>query len=192
MSIINSFGGEAVLHRFSNPHHDWALFKQSQYEVWFPSYTASDISKDESPRKSLTKKTFIVRTTINFLPTKEEDVFKKYSFDLLSFIDIGGGHPPVFPYGSETCLTKCAHAHPCYSLLLIYHRKKTSTILLLLLLQSSHTTMDFHNLCDISICQEPQTLVRELKKWGLILKDGECRCSCCQNNLPLSRSSISR
>ncbi|GJQ79310.1 hypothetical protein Trydic_g16177 [Trypoxylus dichotomus] len=43
-----------------------ALFKQSQYEVWVPSYTTSDISKDESPRKSLTNKTFIVRTTINF------------------------------------------------------------------------------------------------------------------------------
>ncbi|GJQ71225.1 hypothetical protein Trydic_g10968 [Trypoxylus dichotomus] len=28
----------------------------AQYEVWVPSYTTSDISKDESPRKSLTKK----------------------------------------------------------------------------------------------------------------------------------------
>ncbi|GJQ70107.1 hypothetical protein Trydic_g22578 [Trypoxylus dichotomus] len=73
--VINSFG-EAVLHRFSNPHHDWTLLKQSQYEEWVPSYTTSDISKDESPRKSLTKKTFIVRTTISFLPTKEENVFR--------------------------------------------------------------------------------------------------------------------
>ncbi|GJQ70624.1 hypothetical protein Trydic_g23015 [Trypoxylus dichotomus] len=71
------FGGEAVLHRFSNPHHDWALFKQSQYEVWVPSYTTSDISKNANPRKSLTKKTFIVRTTINFLPTTEETVFRR-------------------------------------------------------------------------------------------------------------------
>ncbi|GJQ72449.1 hypothetical protein Trydic_g3524 [Trypoxylus dichotomus] len=77
--ILLSFGGEAVLHRFSNPHHDWALFKQSQYEVWVPYYTISDISEDGSPRKSLTKKTFIVRTTINFLPTKEENVFRKRS-----------------------------------------------------------------------------------------------------------------
>ncbi|GJQ67531.1 hypothetical protein Trydic_g8343 [Trypoxylus dichotomus] len=29
---------------------------KSHYEVWFPSYTTSDISKDESPRKNLTKK----------------------------------------------------------------------------------------------------------------------------------------
>ncbi|GJQ83755.1 hypothetical protein Trydic_g6787 [Trypoxylus dichotomus] len=29
------------------------------YEVWVPSYTTSDIAKDETPRKSLTKKTFI-------------------------------------------------------------------------------------------------------------------------------------
>ncbi|GJQ79233.1 hypothetical protein Trydic_g5477 [Trypoxylus dichotomus] len=70
---------KAVLHRFSNPHHDWALFKQSQYEIWVPSYTTSDISKDASPRKSLTKRTLIVRTTINFLPTKEENVFRRRS-----------------------------------------------------------------------------------------------------------------
>ncbi|GJQ71988.1 putative ribosomal L38e protein family [Trypoxylus dichotomus] len=53
--------------------------EQSQYEVWVPSYTTSDISKDESPRKGLTKKTFIARTTINFLPIKEENVFRKRS-----------------------------------------------------------------------------------------------------------------
>ncbi|GJQ81004.1 hypothetical protein Trydic_g23433 [Trypoxylus dichotomus] len=76
--VINSFG-EAVLHRFSIPHHDWALFKHSQYQIWVPSYITSDISKDASPRKSLTKKTFIVRTTINFLPTKEENVFRRRS-----------------------------------------------------------------------------------------------------------------
>ncbi|GJQ79271.1 hypothetical protein Trydic_g5514 [Trypoxylus dichotomus] len=34
---------------------------------------------DESSRKSLTKETFVVRTTINFLPTKEENVFRKQS-----------------------------------------------------------------------------------------------------------------
>ncbi|GJQ66428.1 hypothetical protein Trydic_g13264 [Trypoxylus dichotomus] len=42
-------------------------------------YTTSDIPKDASLRKSLTKKTFIVRTTINFLPTKEENVFRRRS-----------------------------------------------------------------------------------------------------------------
>ncbi|GJQ87950.1 hypothetical protein Trydic_g12880 [Trypoxylus dichotomus] len=105
------FGEEAVLHRFSNPHHERALFKQSQYEVWVPSYTTGDISKDESTRKSLTKKTFIVRTTINFLATKEENVFRKrnrlYQSISISHILLNQMQWDILTTGNDGSIVRC-------------------------------------------------------------------------------------
>ncbi|GJQ65227.1 hypothetical protein Trydic_g15629 [Trypoxylus dichotomus] len=47
---------EWLLNNSDVPTQNVTAGLEPQYKVWVPSYTTSDISKDETPRKSLTKK----------------------------------------------------------------------------------------------------------------------------------------